>query len=71
MAKKVFDRIFKTIIMVIDICWGAIIALYSFGVMFCDTSAAENSVLSFIMSTVAIAVLNGLNILIRRWMRNY
>ena len=70
-TKKLIDRVFKTIMIVLDILWGTIVCLYGVGVLFADKYAVENSVLSIVMSCVAFGVINLVNIIIRRWIRNY
>ena len=71
MAKKVFDRIFKTFIIVIDVIWGLIMSLYSIGILFADHYAVESAVSQVIMGTIVLVIVNCINVVIRRWIRSY
>ena len=71
MAKKIFDRIFKTFIIVIDVIWGLIISLFSIGILYQDSYCVERTVAPIVMGTVALIIANTINVIVRRLIKNY
>lgn len=71
MAKKVIDRIFKTIMITIDVIFGGLFAFYSMSCFFRSSYDVERDVLSIVMSVCTLAVVNVINLIIRRWIKDY
>lgn len=71
MAKKVIDRIFKTIMIVIDALFGGLFTIYSVVCLSRSSYDIEHDFPGVAMSIGIIILINLSNIIIRKWIKEY
>lgn len=71
MAKKIIDRIFKTIIIVIDSLYGGLFAIYGFVCLSRSSYDIEHDFPGVAMCVAVITLVNLANIFIRKLIKNY
>ena len=71
MAKKVFDRIYATFIIVLNSIWGLVISVYSVVCLFVDKYDVEQIEVQFFIGVLMLLVANLINYFIRKRIREY
>lgn len=70
-AKKVFDRIYKTIIVVFNTLYGAFMTILCVAALFQSDYAIRDMLPAVLMSVGLFVLVNGINIVIRKHIENY
>ena len=70
-AKKVFERIYKTFIMVFNTLYGLFMTILCVVALFQNEYAIRDSVPQILMSVGLLVLVNGINIIIRKYIENY
>lgn len=70
-AKKVFERIYKTFIMVFNTLYGLLMTILCVAALFQSDYAIRDMVPAVLMSASLFALVNGINVIIRKYIENY
>ena len=71
MVNKVFNRIYKTFIIVFNTLYGLFMTILCVASLFQSDYAIMDMVPAVVMSVAIFALVNGINVIIRKYIDNY